>query len=72
MKELTFDLFSGKPGKNAVWKEAVAGLSAARERMEQIAAEKPGEYFIYCVSTATVVAEIETFAKARDNKAKSA
>jgi hypothetical protein len=41
----TFDIFSGT-AKKAMWIEAVEGLSNARERMEQIAADKPGQYFI--------------------------
>lgn len=51
------DIFSGTP-KNAMWIEAVQGLSNARERMQQIAAEKPGQYFLL---TPTFVSEIETF-----------
>jgi hypothetical protein len=58
-----FDIFSGSPPNNAIWLEAVEGLSNARERMEQIAAENPGKYFIFSVGSRTVLAEIETFAK---------
>ena len=56
-----FDIFSGTP-KNAMWIEAVEGLSNARDRMQQIAREQPGQYFLFCPSTHTVVSEIETFA----------
>ena len=43
--EPRFDIFSGQIDKNALWVETVEGLSNARERMEQIAAEKPGQVF---------------------------
>ena len=57
----SFDIFSGTP-KRAMWIEAVEGLSNARERMQQIAGEQPGQYFLFCPSTHTSVCEIETFA----------
>ena len=41
MKE-TFDIFSETDEKNGVWLEAVVGLSNAQERLQQVAAEKPG------------------------------
>jgi hypothetical protein len=33
--------------KDALWLEAVQGFAPARERMEQIALEKPGKYFLF-------------------------
>ena len=60
MKDV-FDIFSGTR-KNAVWIETVEGLSAARERPQQIAGEKPGQYFIFSALTRVSVCEIETFA----------
>ena len=56
-----FDIFSGT-FKKAWWIEAVEGLSNARERMQQIAGEQPGQYFLFCPSTHASVCEIETFA----------
>lgn len=64
MQEPTFDIFAGETDKNAVWVEAVAGLSNARERMEQIAAEKPGRYFLFSCSSHTILLRIETSRKA--------
>jgi len=49
MKDV-FDIFSGTQ-KNAAWIETVEGLSAARERLQQIAREKPGQYFIFSALT---------------------
>ena len=60
MAEL-FDIFSGT-FKKAWWIEAVEGLSNARERMQQIAEEKPGQYFLFCTRTHESVVEIQTFA----------
>jgi hypothetical protein len=56
-----FDIFSGTR-KNATWIETVEGLAAARERLQQIAAEKRGQYFIFSALTRVSVCEIETFA----------
>jgi DNA-binding NarL/FixJ family response regulator len=47
LKVPVFDIFAGTVDKDAVWVETVAGLSSARERMEAIAAEKPGHYFVF-------------------------
>ena len=60
MKDV-FDIFSGTQ-KNAAWIETVEGLSAARERLQQIAGKKPGQYFIFSALTRISVCEIETFA----------
>jgi hypothetical protein len=61
MKEPTFDIFSGDHDKDAIWVEAVAGLSNARERMEQIARVKPGRYFLFSCTDHSVLARVETF-----------
>ena len=39
MDEITFDIFSGAPEENGLWVEAVEGLSNARQRLGQIAAQ---------------------------------
>jgi hypothetical protein len=57
-----FDIFSGDGDKNPRWIEAVEGLAKANERMQQLAEQKPGKYFIFYTGTLTVVANIETFA----------
>ena len=66
-----FDIFSGTR-KDAVWIETVEGLSAARERLQQIAAEKPGQYFIFSALTRASVCEIETFAIPHPSRMKRA
>jgi hypothetical protein len=60
MDEPTFDIFRGVTHKDAVWVEAVAGLSKARERMEEIAAGSPGKYFVFGPSSHPILARIDT------------
>jgi len=60
MKEPIFDIFAGE-FESGSWVDAVEGLSNARGRMEQIAAEKPGKYFLFSCTSQAVVARIETF-----------
>jgi hypothetical protein len=47
MKEQKFDVFSVAINNDARWLECVEGLANARERLEQIAAENPGQYFLF-------------------------
>ena len=58
--ETRFDIFSGAPDKDAVWIEAVPGLSNARERMEEIAREIPGRYFVFSIHSRALLATIDT------------
>jgi hypothetical protein len=62
MRMLTFDIFSGELEKDARWLEAVQGLASAKERMKQIAAERPGKYFIFCVADRAVLGSMDTLA----------
>jgi hypothetical protein len=74
--EPTFDIFRGTfADKNAMWVEAVNGLTAARERMEVIAAEQPGAYFLFSSMSHAVLAIVNTTPKpvsTRSNKAGAA
>jgi hypothetical protein len=60
MPEPMFDIFAGAPDKDALWLEAVDGLSSARRRMEEIAKANPGRYFVFAVRGHAVLAQIET------------
>ena len=55
-----YHVFSGSREKDPLWLESVEGLGTANERMEQLAAEKPGPYFIFSTDTHTVLASIDT------------
>lgn len=60
MKDPVFDIFSGTTDNDAVWLEAVAGLSSARDRMEEIAAQSPGQYFVFGQQDHSILARIDT------------
>jgi hypothetical protein len=56
-----FEIFKGYyPDKEAVWLETVYGLGDARERMEQIASDAPGSYFVFSAHDNLVVAISDT------------
>lgn len=54
-----FDIYSGVPDKTAVWCESVEGVSNARSRMEEIAKNRPGAYFIFYRRDHSILARIE-------------
>lgn len=57
-----FELYSGTFDKDACWIEAVRGLANARDRMEAIAKETPGKYFVFSTLTYAVIATKDTTA----------
>ena len=63
MDEETFDIFSGAPEEQGLWVEAIAGLSNARQRMAQMAAETPGKYFLFSGCSPSILARTQTFRK---------
>lgn len=52
-----FDIFAGMVDKNAIWVETVRGLSGARERMEVIAKQNPGHYFVFSRTDHSILAK---------------
>jgi len=64
MKEPELDIFSGKTERDAIWLESVKGLEVAIARMEQIAAEKPGQYFVFSTASNTVLAKTNGISEA--------
>ncbi|HUE44367.1 MAG TPA: hypothetical protein VMP12_12405 [Candidatus Sulfotelmatobacter sp.] len=60
MKELTFDIFEGTSENDALWVDAAEGMSNARQRMERIAVEKPGRYFLFSCTSHEILARVET------------
>ena len=64
-----FDVFRGQYlDKDAVWIEAVEGLGAARGRMQQIASEEPGLYFLFTAHNRQVLAVLDTRKSASPNE----
>jgi hypothetical protein len=51
-----YDVFSGEPSKEPLWLESVQGFSAAVQKMHQLAAQKPGPYFIFSPHISRVIA----------------
>lgn len=72
MREPGFDIFTGTSDKDAIWLEAVEGLSHARARMYEIAAQIPGQYFIFSPSDHEILARTETFKVQQASEAKTA
>ncbi|HWF38234.1 MAG TPA: hypothetical protein VG322_06935 [Candidatus Acidoferrales bacterium] len=60
LEEPRFDIFSGAPDKDAMWLEVVTGLAGARERMEEIAREIPGRYFVFSIHSRVLLATVDT------------
>jgi len=59
--EPTFDIFRGFPRTTDVlWVESVKGLAAARERMDFLAAAKPGPYFVFSSSDHSYLAIVDS------------
>ena len=60
MDEGTFDIFSGAPEEHGSWVESVEGFSEAQRRIEQIATEKPGIYFLFNGDNLSVLTRVQT------------
>jgi CheY-like chemotaxis protein len=58
--EPRLDIFAGLPDKDAMWLEAVMGLGKARDRMEMLASQIPGRYFVLSIYRQAVLAQIDT------------
>jgi hypothetical protein len=55
-----FDIFSGAAAdKDAMWVEAVSGLANAQRRMNELAAQTPGQYFVDSQESRSVVAQTD-------------
>jgi hypothetical protein len=63
-----FDIFLGFFGnQDAVWLECVEGLAAAKQRMDEIARERPGQYFVFYPPNRAVLASTDTTKSASDS-----
>ena len=63
----TFDIFSGVADRDAMWIEAVDGIEEATARMRQIAADSPGDYFVFDVSSRSILARANTAEPTQDD-----
>ena len=56
-----FDIFRGALGSpDVLWIEAVEGLGAAKQRMDEIARVEPGRYFVFYTHTHAILASTNT------------
>jgi hypothetical protein len=56
-----FDVFSGAAGSgNAVWVDCADSLEKARNKMEVLAVENPGHYFVFSAAQQRIVADVNT------------
>jgi hypothetical protein len=56
----TFDIFSGRVDKSAIWVETVDGFGNAYELMTKLAAREPGRYFIISRDSHVIRGSINT------------
>jgi hypothetical protein len=68
-----FDIFSGHfLRKDARWIEACGGSANAVQRMLEIAAKKPGPYFLFSCYTRRCVMSLDTTSYVENSKAQLA
>jgi hypothetical protein len=60
MQDFALDILSGTPETNAKWLESVAGLANARKRMNELAAQTPGQYFIFNAWNSCILEQLDT------------
>jgi hypothetical protein len=56
----TYDIFSDTDAAFPTWLECVVGYSSAFERLQSIAEENPGSYFIYSSDAHRIVYAVNT------------
>jgi hypothetical protein len=56
----SYDIFSGLKDKEPMWLEATNSRESAYERMLAIALEKPGSYFVFCMTTNSIICAVDT------------
>jgi hypothetical protein len=56
----TYDVFSGTGYGDAKWLEAAKGLTAANQRMQELAEQTPGPYFVFSAQSNEILAAIDT------------
>ena len=60
MDEKTLDILSGAPEENGLWLEAVGCLASSQQRTGQMAAAKPGEYFLLSSADQSILTRVDT------------
>jgi hypothetical protein len=55
-----FEIFKGSSDKQAIWVESLEELTAANERMKELADENPGAYFVFDVRARQILNSVDT------------
>jgi len=65
----TYLICSGRfPETDVLWLESVVGFGAARERMQRLAAQKPGPYFVFSTNIHAILETIDSTPAQRANE----
>jgi hypothetical protein len=56
MMDVKFDIFKKLPDGQPIWIKAVEGLDEAKRQLDHLAANCPGDYFIYNTRNGRVIA----------------
>ena len=54
-----YDIFWVDEDQEEVWQCAAEGLSNAKKKMEELAAKKPGKYYVFSTSEDRIVARFD-------------
>ena len=65
-----FDLFMRLPDGQPVWIKAVESLETARKQLTQMAADSPGEYFIFNTMNGRLITDYADDSRALAHSAK--
>jgi hypothetical protein len=57
---ITYDIFRDDPAGRPVWVEAVEGLEHAMNRIEELAASDPADYYLYCAQAGKIIRHLKT------------
>lgn len=66
----SFDIYRGMTEDGAVWVGSVAGLSKALHRAEEIAADIPGQYFLFDPRSRSILMKLDSGVPPRPGKRK--
>jgi hypothetical protein len=62
MRVRAFDIVSGSVDRGIFWIDSIEGLDAAKQRVDMIAADRPGKYFVFDVHENLVLYSVDTTA----------
>jgi hypothetical protein len=66
MSSASYDILRRHSDGSLIWVEAAAELSHAKDRLQQLHAAKPGEYFVFDQKSQQIVAKVPASVPAGD------